>query len=73
MRLRVGSGDRFQASIDDIADLQEEFAQAERQVDQQLLLDLHQQIVVRQLQRHRNRLVEFAQLFDDLFHLHLLS
>jgi len=42
-------------------------------VDQQLLLDLHQQIVVRQLQRHRNRLVEFAQLFDDLFHLHLLS
>ncbi|MNP26534.1 hypothetical protein D3C76_1193940 [compost metagenome] len=68
MGLRVGHGDRLQAAVDHIADLEQELAQLEGQVDQQLLFDLHQLFLFRQFQRYRHRLVEFAQLFDDFFH-----
>ncbi|MNT33008.1 hypothetical protein D3C72_1689170 [compost metagenome] len=68
MGLRIGGGHRLQAAIDHVADLEQELAQLEGQVDQQLLFDLHQQLLVGQLQGNRHRLVEFAQLFDDFFH-----
>ena len=68
MRLRVAGGHRLQAAVDHVADLEEKLAQLERQVDKDLLLDFHQGFFVRQLQRHRYRFVEFAQLFDDFFH-----
>ncbi|CAI2800202.1 Uncharacterized protein PFLU_6077 [Pseudomonas [fluorescens] SBW25] len=68
MGLRVGDGHRLQAAVHHIADGQQKFTEDKRDVDEQLFLDFHQLVFVRQFQRNRNRFVGFTQLFDDFFH-----
>ena len=74
MGLGVGDGYRLQAAVDYVADCQQELAQAERHVDQQLFLDFYQQVLVRQFQWHRHGFIGFTELIDHFFHgLHPLA
>lgn len=45
--LRIGDGHGFQAAVDNIADRQQKLSEYERNIDEQLLFDLHQQVFVR--------------------------
>ncbi|KAI3485020.1 hypothetical protein L1887_51795 [Cichorium endivia] len=56
------------AAVDHVADGEEEFLEDERDVDEQLLFDLYQQVFVGQFERYRYRLVGFPKLFNDFFH-----
>jgi hypothetical protein len=66
--LRIGHGDRFQASVNHVTDGQQKLFEDKRNVDEQLLFDFDELILVRQLKRHGNRLIGFTELFDDFFH-----
>ncbi|MNI79394.1 hypothetical protein D3C73_1358490 [compost metagenome] len=66
--LRVCDGHWLQAAVDHVADGQQKLPEDKGNVDEQLFFDFDQQVLVGQLQGHRNRFVGFTQLFDDFFH-----
>ncbi|MNW10191.1 hypothetical protein D3C71_2073520 [compost metagenome] len=68
MRVRIAGGHRLQVAVDHVAGLEQVLAQLEGQVDEDLLLDFHQHVLVRQFQRHRHRLVQLVQSVDHFFH-----
>ena len=69
MGILVGDGGRFQAAAKNVAGGEQEFLVLPRQRNQQLLLDFHQPVFVRQFQGYQRALVAFAQQVDQVIHL----